>query len=244
MTEFRRRVYEAYRTTTSANCYGQTSNMLISSQLRQSKQRWGRFLPNDLKAHFLDIGCGSGEFLLLLQESGYDRIEGIDISPEQVEAARRLGLGQVVPGDARSYLMTRHAVYDVISAQNILEHMDRDKLFDLLDAIVAALKPGGCLFAMVPNAKSPFGARVRYADITHELSFTPESILQICTVVGLEPVYIGECGPVVHGIISFFRWCIWQMIRLVFLIVLIAQGNDYHFRVYTQDMLVVLRKKK
>lgn len=216
--------------------------MPIPSQLRQLKQRWGRFLPGDLKARFLDIGCGSGEFLLFLQQLGYNGIEGIDISPEQVEAARRQGLSQVTQGDAKSYLLSRPAVYDVISAQSILEHMNREELFGLFDVVVAALKPGGHLFAIVPNAKSPFGARVRYADITHELSFTPESILQICAVVGLEPARIGECGPIVHGVVSLLRWCVWQVVRSLFLAALIAQGNDFHFRVYTQDMLLVLRK--
>ena len=62
----------------------------------------------------------------------------------------------------------------------------RAELFDLLDAVREALRPGGCLIAVVPNAKGLFGAQVRFADITHELSFTPTSVAQLCAVVGLD----------------------------------------------------------
>ena len=86
-------------------------------------------------------------------------------------------------------------------------------MFDLLDEVVQALRPGGLFLAVVPNSLSPFGGRVRYGDIMHEQSFTPGSIVQICAIVGLEPVAILERGPVVHGLKSAVRWIIWQIIR-------------------------------
>jgi len=95
---------------------------------------------------------------------------------------------------------------------------------------------------VVPNSKSPFGARVRYGDITHEQSFTPKSIVQICAIVGLEPMAILERGPVVHGVKSALRWMTWQIMRGFIFAYLVAESADYGWRVYTQDMRVVARR--
>ena len=73
------------------------------------------------------------------------------------------------------YLRQRRGHYALITAFSVLEHQTRPELFEMLDAIRAALTPGGNLIAVVPNAKGLFGAHVRFADITHELSFPPNS---------------------------------------------------------------------
>ena len=84
----------------------------------------------------------------------------------------------------------------------MLEHQTRAELFELLDAVHGALRPGGRLIALVPNAKGLFGAHVRFNDITHELSFTPQSVAQICAVTGFECEAVVEHGPIVHGVVS------------------------------------------
>ena len=107
---------------------------------------------------------------------------------------------------------------------------------------VLPTRPVGVFLAVVPNSKSPFGARVRYGDITHEQSFTPKSIVQICAIVGLEPMAILERGPVVHGVKSALRWMTWQIMRGFIFAYLVAESADYGWRVYTQDMRVVARR--
>lgn len=242
MSDWRTRIYNSYLTTSSRNRYYQTAVPSLQSSTHQNLQRYVRFLPADRNAEILDLGCGSGEFLYTLRTVGYTRLMGIDLSPQQVETARLLGVADIYLGDALSFLLARPATYQAITAFSILEHMKRDQLFALLDAIVSALKPGGRLLAVVPNAKGLFGAHVRYADITHEVSFTPQSICQICAVVGLEPTAIVEQGPLVHGPVSAARWAVWQMFRSVLFLARVAEGADWHWRVYTQDMLCVAQK--
>lgn len=241
--KFRQRVYKAYRQTTVRNPF-RPMDYPLKSKVRQYRQRWGRFLrevPKD--AYILDIGYGSGEFLYFLQSLGFVNIKGIDISEEQIEAARSLINPQNVRvATALTYLKKHRNHYNIINCQNVLKHLDRDEMFILLDQVSGALVPGGCLFVVIPNAKSPFGARVRYADITHEQAFTPESILQICATVGFEPIVILEHGPLVHGIVSFLRWSLWQLIRLFIFIALMAETADLRYRIYTQDIMAVLRK--
>jgi 2-polyprenyl-3-methyl-5-hydroxy-6-metoxy-1,4-benzoquinol methylase len=242
MSDFKRRIYQAYRTTTSRNPYSPRTNALRGNTKAMFESRWGRFLPTDKEVPILDVACGSGEFLLFLRQKGYRQLAGIDLSHEQVQAAKDMGLDSVLQTDALSYLTDHAAYYAMISAFSFLEHLTRDELFAHLDAVVAALQPDGVFLGVVPNAKGPFGSYVHYADITHELSFTPESIVQIAAVVGLEPIYIGECGPVLHSPVSFLRWLAWQSIRGLYLLARVTQAADYHYPVYTQDLRFVLRK--
>jgi SAM-dependent methyltransferase len=240
-TSFRERIYGAYVETTSERGLGQMS---LENQARQFRRRWQAFLPPDKGAPVLDLGCGCGEFLYFLHREGYTNLNGVDVSPQQVEAARGLGLSgvQLEVGDALDYLQWHAAGFALINAQNLLEHFTRDELFTLLDALVAALLPGGTLLAVVPNAASPFGSRTRYWDITHELSFTPSSLLQVLIAVGLPEVRFLEHGPVVHGVKSAIRFFTWRIIRGLLKVYLLAETAGDRYNIFTQDMRVVARK--
>jgi len=237
----RERIYGSYPKSTSANPY-MRAKMPLKGKIRQYHQRWHRFLPDDHEGRILDIGCGGGEFLLFLRKAGYANSEGIDISQEQIQLARIHGLQQVKVADAIDYLARAKNTYRLINIQNLLEHFTEKELFELLDLVVHVLEPEGLLFGVVPNSKSLFSARVRYADITHERSFTPESLRQIFMAAGLKPVVIAEHGPLVHGFASAVRWTVWQLVRFGILLALFAESADYCDRVYTQDMMFVARK--
>ena len=58
---------------------------------RQRHRQFLRLLEGDRDASILDLGCGYGDFLAFLRESGYrGRYIGVDVAPSMVEAARRL----------------------------------------------------------------------------------------------------------------------------------------------------------
>ena len=184
MERWKERVYATY-TDTAPNSH--------SARARLQRTNGGNifvdtdsFLPRDLAAPILDIGCGTGGFLDALRSAGYSCVEGVDLSASQVHAAAARGVTGITHAPALDYLRTRSNRYATISAFSVLEHHTREELFELLDAVREALRPGGCLIAVVPNAKGLFGAHVRFADITHELSFTPMSVSQLCAVVGLD----------------------------------------------------------
>ena len=51
-----------------------------------------RHFPADRDAQILELGCGHGAFIHLIRQAGYNNVVGVDISPEQVAKAERLGI--------------------------------------------------------------------------------------------------------------------------------------------------------
>ncbi len=97
-------------------------------------------------ARLLDLGCGNGEFLSRAKKMGWI-VEGIDLDPAAVDAARRLGL-DVSVGDI-DVLSNKNSYYDLITCNHVIEHV-----YDSLGALSAMhrlLKPNGILWLETPN---------------------------------------------------------------------------------------------
>lgn len=242
MEAWKARVYASYNESTVRGNNGAGHEAHAAAERRRYVQRYRRFLPPDKAAPILDIGCGTGEFLEALRSVGYSCVEGVDLSPSQVDAAAARGVTGITLAPAVDYLRQRRGRYAAIAAFSVLEHQTRAELFEMLDAIRDALAPGGSLIAVVPNAKGLFGAHVRFADITHELSFAPSSVSQICAVTGLELTAVLEHGPLVHGVVSAMRWAVWHVIRAGLFVARLAEGADWRRPVFTQDLVFIARK--
>jgi 2-polyprenyl-3-methyl-5-hydroxy-6-metoxy-1,4-benzoquinol methylase len=209
--------------------------------LMRSLRDW---LPTDKNARCLDLACGCGELLYLLERAGYRNTAGIDLCREELEEARRYVRGSLFQADVLEHLRTLESnSLDFLTALNFLEHVSKDKLLALLKECRRVLRPGGTLAAMVPNAVSPFGSVTRYWDITHEQAFTPNNFRQLAALVGFESdVRFRECGPRVHGIVSAVRFGLWQMLRAAVATWFLIEVGTTKDGIYTMDMLVRLRK--
>lgn len=129
-------------------------------------------------ARILDLGCGQGLLVYALGIGGYTSVEGVDISPQQIDVAKEKGLNcRLVQRDfTRVLAATSPGSYDVIFLMDVLEHVPRGEQPALVDDLSRLLVPGGKLILSVPNANSSFGLRWRYNDWTHECSFTEHSL--------------------------------------------------------------------
>jgi O-antigen chain-terminating methyltransferase len=98
----------------------------------------------------LDLGCGRGEFLELLQEEEIP-VRGIDLSAECVALCRAKGLDAEV-ADLFSYLdaLTDGALDGIFCAQ-VIEHLPPASLPEMLRLAAAKLAPGGLLAVETPN---------------------------------------------------------------------------------------------
>jgi 2-polyprenyl-3-methyl-5-hydroxy-6-metoxy-1,4-benzoquinol methylase len=135
-----------------------------------------KYLPANRDAEIVDLGCGHGAFIYFLTQAGYKNVSGIDVSPEQIELAHRLGIAGVHLGHISDILgEVKDSSVDVILATDVLEHLTKDELFHTLDEIRRVLKRHGMCIAHVPNAEGLYGMRVRYGDMRLEQAFTPSS---------------------------------------------------------------------
>jgi SAM-dependent methyltransferase len=102
------------------------------------------------EGRLLDIGCGTGEFLVALLKSGSWQAIGIDINPYAVQTASRRGL-DVRLGDL-SDLEFPAKSFDAVTIWEAIEHLPNP--MQTIEDIGRLLRPGGYLFLSTPNGDS------------------------------------------------------------------------------------------
>lgn len=122
----------------------------------------------------IDLGCGRGEWLQLLKEQGY-LARGADSSSIMTELCRGKGL-DVECADAVDYLSRmRPASAGMITAFQVIEHLSFDKLLQIVDLSLRALRPGGVLILETPNPENIVVATCNfYVDPTHIRPIPPD----------------------------------------------------------------------
>lgn len=145
---------------------------------------------NRLRAHapVLDLGCGRGELLEALQRAGVEA-RGVDADPAMVAACRRRGL-QVVQGDALEVLAAQPAgSLGAVTALHLFEHLPAGTWASILQAAVAALKPGGVVLVECPNPEAlRVGADLFWIDPTHRAPVHRQALAFVMRALGLEVV--------------------------------------------------------
>jgi 2-polyprenyl-3-methyl-5-hydroxy-6-metoxy-1,4-benzoquinol methylase len=203
---------------------------------------FGSLLPEDRSARIADIGCGSGGFLYFLKSRGYANACGVDCSPEQIELAKKYGIGDVIEGDATSFLSSNLAAFDCVATFDVLEHVDRGETLPFLRALLAALRPGGRLILRTANAAGPFGGHIRYADFTHLQAFTLSSISQVLRLAGFERIEVLPEGPRVHGLVSAARWTLWEGINAALRFYLAVETGQTRREIFTRNLIAVAQR--
>lgn len=214
---------------------------------RTAAKRWAkgydhylrRWLPKERDAAIADVACGGGRLLHFFRERGYANIQGVDISPEQVQLARQV-TPNVAQADVLQFLQSCQASFDLITGLDIIEHFSKDEALAFVDSCYQALKPGGRVVIQTPNSDTPWAAYYRYGDITHEIAFHAKSlanILQLCGFIQVEP---REMGPVPWGysVASSVRFVIWQVIRMQLKVWNIVETGNVGTGVYSRVFLI------
>ncbi|MNJ12657.1 putative S-adenosylmethionine-dependent methyltransferase [compost metagenome] len=116
----------------------------------------------------LDLGCGRGEWLELLQTQGF-LPRGVDLDESMLQACQYLDL-PVELGDALATLATLEDESQVVvSAFHLIEHIPFATLQALVSEALRVLKPAGLLIMETPNAENlVVGTNIFYLDPTHE----------------------------------------------------------------------------
>ena len=242
-SDYRARVYKQY---VSAHRRALPPDTLVGFRLRAPylKRLIRDHFPADRLAQVLDLGCGHGSLLHYARQAGYTSLSGVDVSPEQVAAAHRLGIEVVEQGDLLETLRALpDASRDCIVAFDVIEHFTKQELFGFVDQVHRVLIPGGRWIIHTCNGESPFVGRARYGDLTHELALTRESVAQLLRSSGFIEVYCFEDTPVVHGVKSAIRWVLWKAIRAALRAYIAVETGDTDRKcIFSQNFLTVAVK--
>ncbi len=139
----------------------------IKDRLRAYAPFTDPLLRPDAPAVALDLGCGRGEWLELLGESGFDA-RGVDLDEGMLAACRERGLA-AQHGDALAALRAQpDGSLALVSAFHLVEHLPFDLVRELIAEALRALRPGGLLVMETPNPENlTVGATSFYLDPSH-----------------------------------------------------------------------------
>ena len=163
--------------------------------------RFNRWVLSRYERHLgpevLEVGCGSGNFSVLMAARGH-KVTGIDIEPAYVAAAQKrladFAGSSAAVGDATAAEFA--ARFDTVVALDVLEHIADDAAF--LERLRGALKPGGKIVLKVPagpRLHSPMDDA-----IGHHRRYDRGSLAATLRRAGFEPVEIGHINmPGVFG---------------------------------------------
>jgi 2-polyprenyl-3-methyl-5-hydroxy-6-metoxy-1,4-benzoquinol methylase len=156
----------------------------------QFELNYGQFISPAQDPNILDLGCGTGHFLYYLEKKGCTHFLGIDISSQQVDFCREHVSKKVEMADAFEYLKEKKNTYDVIVANDLLEHIPKEEIIAFLRLANTALKEKGLFLMRTPNMGNPLALYSRYKDFTHEVGFTDRSLYQALWTAGFRDIQI------------------------------------------------------
>ena len=110
--------------------------------------------PKQLGSKVLDIGCGVGQVVRRLMESGYEA-HGVEVSEPNVAKAKKVSkLCQLYDGVRLPF---KNNTFDSAGALNVLEHVEQPEAF--ITELVRIVKPGGRIILSSPNFFRAIGFR-------------------------------------------------------------------------------------
>lgn len=166
------------------------------------KERLSVYLPKLVDAGIgtpampvLDVGCGRGEWLELLRDRQL-HARGVDLNRAMIADCRQRGL-EVIESDAIKYLGgLPEASVGAVTGFHLIEHLPLEVLFELWDAALQALKPGGVAIFETPNPNNLFvSTRYFYLDPTHRHPIPPQLGQFLAESRGFRRVEILELHP-------------------------------------------------
>ncbi len=130
----------------------------------------------------LDIGCGTGMIMRLLQ--GFGPAYGTELSWEAIRFLKQRDLELIIRSDANEALSFKDNTFSVVTCLDVLEHLDND--FSLLKEMLRVCKSGGHVIVTVPAFEllwSPHDTALH-----HKRRYTKQQMLEKirhfnCTVV-------------------------------------------------------------
>lgn len=169
--------------------WGYAAMFLLPPPLRTEWDWYARHLPppEPGRNRLLDVGCGSGEFLLRARQAGWV-VQGVDFDPKAAAIACQREL-EVWCGDYRQAPI-HEATFDAITSSQVIEHVHDPS--DFVARLSSWLKAEGTLWINTPNFSSLsrrlFGKDWKLLHPPHHLTLlSPKALCRLYKNNGLAP---------------------------------------------------------
>lgn len=147
----------------------------------------------------LDIGCGAGANALEL--SGYGSVTASDRSLEALAFVRSRGVDNVVAAEAPQ-LPFRDGAFDIVTAYDVIEHVEDDHAF--VAELARVLAPGGALAVHVPAW--PFLWSRHDEVLEHKRRYTRRGLRELIDGSGLALENLGWTNFTIFAPTVALRW--------------------------------------
>lgn len=191
--------YYSYSNSNKKDFFGTIRTYLIRSYYRENffSKLFSFFvanvpaIPSAPIGRILDVGCGSGETLSLLKETGWS-VYGVDLDKRAIDVARKRGITAKIGGYEAIESFPQN-YFNAVRLYHVIEHID-DPLA-ALRLIYSRLKPGGQLIMGAPNYDSVvrkiFGSFWYNLDAPrHLFLFSPENLTTLGKRSGFRDPYV------------------------------------------------------
>jgi O-antigen chain-terminating methyltransferase len=143
----------------------------------------------------VDLGCGRGEWLELLQEEGLHG-KGVERNRVLVQECCQAGL-DVAEGDILTYLCALpDRSLGGVTGFHIVEHLAFAVLLELFDEIVRVLQPGGVVIFETPNPQNVLVSSLEFYNDPDHRAPLPSTLLKfVAEVNGLQHIRLLPLHP-------------------------------------------------
>lgn len=168
-------------------------------------------VPADVRDKgLLDLGCGTGDWLELVGQWGWQGT-GVDSNAAMVEACKRRGI-RAIHADGLGYLAgCADGSLGLVSSFHLVEHLAFEAILGWALDCFRVVTPGGMLIAETPDPENyRVGSYMFYFDLTHRNPVPSATLQFVLEFAGFEAVEILRLHPMHRSMVppvsSFARF--------------------------------------
>jgi len=137
-----------------------------------------------------DLGCGRGEWLEILKQNGFTA-RGCDLSEEMLKECEKNALEAKNQGAIEFLSELEDSSLALVSAFQLVEHLEFSELCELIKQARRVLKDGGILILETPNPENLRVATLNfYLDATHVKPIPPMLLEYLCEFEGFNNTFM------------------------------------------------------
>ncbi|MGY6530346.1 MAG: methyltransferase domain-containing protein [Cyanobacterium sp.] len=145
---------------------------------------------------FVDVGCGRGEWLQIVQELGYQGI-GVDLNRVMGQDCNDRGLNVIICDGVEYLKSLEDNSVDAVTGFHIVEHLPLEVVLNLFHQCLRVLKPHGMVIFETPNPENTLvGSCNFYNDPTHRNPIPSATLTFMLESVGFPRVEVLKLHPI------------------------------------------------